>query len=307
MFSWNHDSGRNRPRAASLWVAGSALLLVGIGVSHLHAQASPENLSAIPAGTPVDMSDATWNRVILLARPKLVSGSVDLIPSSVRNTIPTFVLTLMASVTTETDPATGQLRYRLADVGAAYSMELNDELVIINSDEQRRLGANLGLIQRRLLSTNEEQLATTAVVARTSTLLVFDTPAILVRSDEHQDFVMRHFVWVDSTSGKNSALVWLLRKNGESLSVVAEQPMRWVPAGTKELREIHVDKGAFILGIPTERAFALEDLPPGKDIAWSQRAARIAALPGYDPAQTSELVEALREALAAAFQSPRDR
>ncbi len=78
--------------------------------------------------------------------------------------------------------------------------------------------------------------------------------------------------------------------------------MRWVPAGTKELREIHVDEGAFILGIPTERAFALEDLPPGKDIPWTRQTAMVAALPTYDDAHTSELVGALREALAAVFQ-----
>ncbi len=149
-----------------------------------------------------------------------------------------------------------------------------------------------------MLQSSEEQLSKPRLVAKTSTLLIFDTPAILFREGEHRNFAMRHFVWVDANSGQCSTLVWLLDRNADGEVGVVGEPMRWVPEGTKEDRRVHVDSSQFVLGVlPPESAFALEDLPPGASIAWTESAARLAALPAYSLESIRELAIALNEAM----------
>ncbi len=262
---------------------------------------STRGLGRIATGTLVGKPEqARWNTVVLLARPRLASGDVSAIPSMFRDVASSFVLTILATV--EPYAVTGETRYRLAELGFGFSKDVDGELTVISSTDYDQVGVKLGMVEQRVLSRNEKQLDLARLVARTSTLTMFDVPAILVWNGDHQDFVIRHFVWIDAGTGRSSALVWLLQRDAQQRLTVVDEPIKLVRSGTKEDRRIHVDSSEFILGgIPTERSFALESLPPGDVIPWTFEARQVAAHTVYD----AQSMQALTTALNAALQSVR--
>ena len=268
------------------------------------ARDSPEAkttaLSRIDAGLAVvDDPHGYWNRTLLLARPRIASGDVQALSAAIRELVPKFVLTIMAAVEAVEHAGDDQPRYRLADIGLAYSTEVAGVLTTVSVADAARLGIELGWFERMMLAENERQLQTARLVARTSTLTIFDVPALLARDAEHRWYVMRHFVWIDTSSGRAAVLVWLLRRAAGGLYVVErQQPARWFPAGLREDRAIHVDGRQFsLLGLPKPEAFAMEELPPGKDVAWTAPAAAQAAEKRYDADALRGLSEALNHML----------
>ncbi|MEO8272370.1 MAG: hypothetical protein ABI557_21860, partial [Aureliella sp.] len=149
-------------------------------------------------------------------------------------------------------------------------------------------------------------LAAATITARTSTRMIVDTPAVVLRHAEHHEFVMRHFIWVEPTTGRNAALVWLIDHDRVGKPFVDEhEPPRWAPAGLQEDRAIHVDGKEFnFIGIPSEKAFAVEDLPPGKPIPWTSEARVLAAKSSYRADELHSLSLALNAMLQATRESP---
>jgi hypothetical protein len=244
----------------------------------------------------VDNEEATnWNRVILLATPKISSGETTKLNESTRIAVSKLTLTILATVKREVTDGTEA--YRLDEVGVAYSTSIGDKLITISSDSAARLGARLDFFGRQMLSENEKQIENLNVVVRTPTLTIFDAPAIMLRDGQHKEFVTRHLIWIDSHTGKLALVIWLLSTDRDGRKTVAERSLRMVAPGTKEDRKIHVDGRSFFLGIPTSRSFALEDLPPGVDVAWSEPAKQIASRNAYHTNELNELAAALNQLL----------
>ncbi len=258
-------------------------------------------MSHLSAGTSVkDSSSSRWNRVVLLARPRIASGDVESLPSMIRNSVADFVLTIMASVEERRDEATGESKYQLADVGVGYSTNVNGALKIVTVDDASKIGVELGFFTRMMLSENEKQLLTVRIVARNSAFMIIDAPVFMLQNGEHRQYIMRHFIWVDTRTGQNAALVWLIDRAMGANVVESSEPLRWATAGVQEDRAIHVDGKEFnMLGIPNEKAFALERMPPGKPIAWTEKLKPLAALQNYSDESLRELSVALNEALQA--------
>ena len=258
-----------------------------------------KTLPIVAAGTVVGSEQATdWNRVILLSTPRIASGDVTKLSESVRAAVSKLTLTILATVKRET-AGDGTDAYRLAEVGVGYSTTINQRLMIVSSDSAFRLGARLDFYSRQMLSENEKQIANLKLAVRTSTLVIFDAPAIMIRDGQHKDFTTRHLIWIDSKTGKLAVVIWLLTPADENGCVqLAERTLRVVAPGTNEDRKIHVDGRSFFLGIPSERAFALEDLPPGTDIVWTAEAKSLATLLTYDSSELNQFATALNQMLS---------
>lgn len=291
-----------RARLSTALTLMLALALAALAGSTAVAD-DPAQVTLLPPGTIASIEDSKqpripkWNRVILLARPRIASGDINALGTDIRNSIQSFVLTLMASVEKRTNANAGENEYFLADFGIGYSTPIGSDLTVVTPDSATDLGAELSFFQRQVLSTNQKQLKTARLVARTSTLTIFDTPAVLLRAAEHRSNTMRHFVWVDRRTGEVAMLVWLIEKDPSSVAGVVDEPIRWISANTKEDRKIHIDGSKFTFGIPSTDAFALESLPPGRDVEWIQLAAELAANPTYTRTSLEQLTKALTLAL----------
>lgn len=292
----NRSPIAQRPHVLS-WLLALSLVFHSTN-AHGQVSGTSARMPRITAGTLVENEDASrWNQVVLLARPRLASGDVSSLPSFVGKAASSLVLSIMATVEPKVDQA-GEKRFKLSEVGVGYSYAVDGNLTIITAEDASRLGAALSLVQRQMLSENEKQIEKVRIVARTSTLLLFDTPAILLRDAKHKRYVMRHFVWINSRTGRTATLVWLLEPEEDQL-VVVNEPLRWVPAGTKEDRAIHVDgEEISFLGVPSDEAFALEGLPPGRDVQWTENAKRYAGLKEFSKDELRELTVTLNQALS---------
>ncbi|MFM1902650.1 MAG: hypothetical protein RLZZ440_550 [Planctomycetota bacterium] len=293
-----HPWPGNPPRLAGFrrTIGGAALLAIACTLAAAAEAAAPRPLPAVAAGTPVDPpADGRWNRVILLAESRITRGDTDSVPQMIRERVPLFTLALLASVAT-TDQ--GSPRHRLAEIGAGYAVPLAGRLTVV-SPEAPPPEAGLDMLARQVLSENGRHLAALACVGAGDTMQVVDAPAVICRDGQHLESVMRHFIWIDPGSGQCSACVWLLAGSAATGLTPTEDRPRWVPAGTREDREIHVDKSRFLWGLPTREAFALVDLPPGAEFDWSPALREVAAHPRYDAAPLRTLATELNAALAA--------
>ena len=233
----------------------------------------------------------------MLAKPKISSGATNKIGDTIRCAVSTLSLTILATVSHD-DNGT----YRLSEVGVGYSVPIRGKQTVVSVQTASKLDAGLGLITRHVLGQNEKQLAKVRVVARSSTLTIFDTPAIMFRDDKHRDYTIRHLCWIDPETGNGATLIWILSSDATGTMHVIDEPMRVVMAGTVEDRGIHIDGQEFMLGIPTERAFALESLPPGISVPWptDDGILDLASKDSYDERQLVELSTSLNLAIAAA-------
>ncbi len=280
---------------------------LGLAVSHsVRAQglvSTVRELPRIETGTLISAENAHahWNRIVLLATPRISSGDVDSLPTAIRDSVSDFVLTIMASVEEFSDPDTAEPRFRLVDVGLGFSTDVDGELRAVSVADADKAGVNLGLFARMLLIENEKQLKTAKIITRTPTLMIIDAPAYVLRDAAHYECIMRHFIWVEPSTGRNAALVWLIDQDSAGQPVVdLSEPPRWAPAGLQEDRAIHVDGREFnMFGMPGKKAFAMESMPPGKPVAWTDEARRLAALPSYTVDSLRELSAALNAMLQA--------
>lgn len=295
-----------RKSASCVSVLAFVIIAAMLSSEAVNAQASSEpalakvgsNLPKLPSGTNVEPEEGDrqeFNKVILLARPKINSGNVDALPASIRDAVSSMVLSILARVQRDSSG-----KYRLESVGAGFATPVKGELTIVTPDTAGDLGAKLGFVQRQLLGQNAKQLDALPIVGRSKQVLLFDAPSVMYSDGKHESLRMRHFIWADSATGKTATFVWLLPEQSDRAGAAAGK-LRWLPPGLKESREIHVDGREFsILGIPTDRAFALEDLPPGRDLEWTADGLRLATKPRYDANDLKALVAAINASLSSA-------
>lgn len=318
---------RNCPQYAILQFL-IAFLAQGSGCDCVFAQdisvPFSRTVTRIEAGVPVsDESRLRWNRTVLLAKPRISSGDTESLAGFLRQSVSKYVLTLLATVEAvpskqgSAESSTGPIassdsqdttapasqRFRLSEVGVGHSVQVGNRWIVIRPDDYEAHGVKLSFFERQILAENQRQFSEIRTIARMSTLLMFDVPAVLLYDGKHQDFDMRHLVWIDSKTGRLFTLIWLLQPQSPvegdhpgPAQVVATEPLCWWDGSQIEDRAIHVDQGEFTLGIPGKRAFALEKMPSGRAIAWNTPALQLAGLPSYDQGSLRALLTAFNQA-----------
>jgi hypothetical protein len=281
------------------------------------------SLQKIPAGTTVvDAKADRWNQLILLARPMLMSGDIDRISSGLKQSVSHFSYTVLATVSNSPPVPAADSRarsssatdsnetsnprsssYRLMEVGIGYSAPVQGRQVIVTAAQDGGT-ADLGIIDRQVLSQTERDLETARVVVRSSTLMMFDLIAILARENGHREEQVRNLVWIDPQTGKSAIAMWVVEQRGEgggpgeSLTV-RDDPMQVYPSGTRGINRLHVDASTFLLGIPTAKTFGLERLLRGRQIRWTSALRELASKSSYSSETLADFSAALSEAIRA--------
>ncbi len=271
----------------------------------------PTTIARIASGTAIRKrtESGRWNHLVLLAIPKISSGDVAAVNGTVREAATATALTIMATVVGDSESAnspepSGGAVYRLAEVGVGYGGRGDEGWVVIDSDTASRWNVQLGFIARQVLQTNEQRLSRVTMAGKTDHAVVFDAPSVVHRRDRNRKYLTRHLLTIDPATGRGTLSVWLLVPPGSETHDVPpkphpiiDRPIRVCSWGTIETRRIHVDADQFSLfGIPGELAFALEDLPPGEDLAWTAATAKWAGLRAFSADELTALVAALRSA-----------
>jgi len=262
------------------------------GNSQLNLQ--PQVMTRIPPGTSVGEQNANgWNRLVLFAKPRLAAGAVDKIPRLARSYATRFNVVIMAQVS-RTEDATKQ--YRLDRVGVGFCTQIDGKQIVISSETQERLGADLDTIERIVLEQNEKVLEGMVRIARSDGITLFDVEALVLHENEHRDMLIRHLVWASRESGKVAVLLWPLLENSQSRYKLAGESLVALPGGFHEDRIIHVSDDEIKLGIPTTRAFALAGMPRGKKLACTPELTQLVTLKRYTPTTLAKLVQTIKRA-----------
>lgn len=254
-------------------------------------------VARIEPGTQVGRENANgWNRLVLLAKPRLATGAVDKISQMARSYATQFNVVIMARVSREKSKDGASTRFVLDRVGVGYCMPLGGRNVVISSETYEQLGADLDTIGSIVLGQNEKVLDDTVQIVHSNTVAMFDVQALVADEGKHRDMLVRHMIWVNPKTGKVASLVWpMICDQPTGPCRMASKSLTLLAGGFQEDRIIHVSEEEFTLGIPNARAFALARMPPGRKIATTPDLARLATRRSYTRDTLLALIEEIRE------------
>jgi hypothetical protein len=250
-------------------------------------------LDQIPAGTVIGKeAPKGWSDLIIKSYTRPGAGDVgQLSPTADR-----LARLLFTALLADVKPGDGD-RHKLAKVAVGLGVRIDGKDTVVTPDTQKRLGANLGLLARVVLSTAQEMLAETTVVARSDTLMVFDSPSYLAVDGRHQAIALRYAVLVEERTGRLNTLVWVLGRQDGGRYTGPIGAALWLPPNLTDDCVLHVDGSEFSLGQPTEKAFAMTTPPKGKEVPVAEDWKSLAASEKFTAAAAAALENLLREAL----------
>ena len=259
---------------------------------------TPKPLPRLQPGIVVGQEqDFGYSDLVTLVFPRLASGEVDSLPEFAVRYASMFNMTILANVVEQ--PRGDQRAYLLDKIAIGFAMNIGGKMTIVTSDTANDLGANLGMIDRGVLSGNEECLNDVVQIARTDRLVVFDAKANVLIGTKHEPRIIRHFIWASPASGKLGVLIWQLRADGSGDYAIDSPTMQLLPAGFKEDRRIHVSAGNFLSSkIPTPDRFALETIPQGMAVPFGERIKQVAGIKQMTAAELELLLTGASESLA---------
>lgn len=272
----------------------AAAIVLAITASPCAAQMdfTPRPLGRLAAGE-FSLQDLPqgYSHVVMIAWPRLTSESTDKAPSTAAKFAQLFGSVMLADV--RRDPGTG--KHRLTRVAIGHAMRQGDQTMLVT-----RKSEELTFLASQVLSTGEKELDKVRQIARYDTALLFETPAVMRRGDQHQEMALRHFIWTSARYGGLASVMWLLDTSQPGAPRVADAYFVQTPHGFTDDRVLSVDPEQFnMLGVPGRTAFALDHLPRGTQISFTPELARLAAVPRYTAETLPLLAKELGQAVAA--------
>ncbi len=247
-------------------------------------------LDWIPPGTVVGKTPPKgWSHLVYAAHPRIGSGNVKEVPRSVLYYAAVYTVNCLADVERHRTGAIEE--YSLEQVAIGIGTEIDGKNTIITSATQKKLGADLDIIARQVLSQCETDFRTGFLqIVRTPTMLVFDSDAILLIDGQHKKMMTRYAILVSPKTGELHTLVWLFDPDYE----LVDQPIQSLPPNDQEDRVLDVDADKFFLGLPREGAFAQLRLAQGTPILLTDRLKKIISPRRYTKRTARQLEEQLR-------------
>ena len=247
-------------------------------------------LDWIPPGTVVEkIRPQRLVHLVYVAHPRIGSGDVKQVFKDVLYYASLYTVNCLADV--ERHGAGAMKQYRLEQVAIGIGTDIDGKNTIITSATQKKLGADLGIIARQVLSQCEADFRTGFLqIVRTPTMLVYDSDVILLIHRQHKKMMTRNAILVSPETGRLHTLIWLFDPHYE----LVDQPIQSLPPNYQEDRVLDVDADKFFLGLPQEGAFAQLRLARGTPIPLTDRLKKIISPRRYTKKTARELEKQLR-------------
>jgi hypothetical protein len=255
------------------------------------------HLEQVPPGTVIDKeAPKGWSNLIIKSYSRPGAGDMKQLSSTADRLSRLLFTTILADV--QADKTGGGQRYKLAKVAVGLGVRIGDKDTIVTPDTHRRLGAGLGILAGVVLRTAQEKLGEIVVVARSRTLMVFDSPGLMLLDGKHKPIVLRYAILVEERTGRLNALVWPLARAEDGKYSGPIGAIQWLPPNLTGDCVLHVDGREFSLGQPTEKAFAMTAPPKGrKEIKVGDDLKSLIARPRFSATTAAELESKLRQVL----------
>jgi len=290
--------GTSRPRSLAVW---GLLAAAGWITAASPVAAQPlARLTKIADGAVVDGDQVPgWSHRVLLARPKVAAGEIEAASDLVKQHAELLSFVLVAEVEPTADHAPPE--HVLKDVGVGLATEIDGQLRVVTGPvaphEQPLRSAQLGFIANRVVTAAERSLDEMRIVVRRTTLILFDSPAVIHLNGSNRHAVIRSMIWIDPPSGKLHHALWAMQPGRQRAWEPALEHGVYLPVPFQEDRILHVEGQQFRFGIPTATAFGLARLPPGFPFLLDGRLRERACQETYDEDALRELAAGLIAAL----------
>ncbi len=225
--------------------------------------ATPREMGRVGPGTLVDDGPPEgWSHLIIKSHPFVGDDTRGEISNFLAEQAGLLFTTITANVATDLDR--GSRPFYLGDVAIGLGKGVDGRDMILSSETQSELGADMGFLERRTLAGGEDELFKMRCVARSRNMAVLDTPGVVLRGEKHRQVVLRYVVLVNSGTGGLETLLWTLESESEEQAPVAVGPMQLLPPSLVLDCELHVDTDEFIFGVPNAMGFAMTSIPQGR-------------------------------------------
>lgn len=170
-----------------------------------------QQVTQIPQGTVIaDRPPPGWTDTLFVSIPSVSEGDIGKISTNVIEYAEMLSLVILAKKERELE--TGA--YRLADIGVGLAVRESENLVVTSGPVSNLPVPAFDLLTRTVLDTAAKSLDEMRLVARRTTLVIYDSPAIFRRGQENVQLTMRSLIWISPQTGQIGQLVWLLDAAG---------------------------------------------------------------------------------------------
>jgi len=255
---------------------------------------------AILPGTVVEQSaPAGWSHLIIKSLPRVRPDQRAGLPAIVVEKASWMFTAFVADVV----PDTGRDRHRLRAVALGLGARVKDRDTILTAETGWQLGADLGLFGGEILRKGYDVQRKAVVVVHGPSLGLLDTPVWFRCGDDNRLARYRYALLVDAPTGRLDVLLWSLGADGAACGELAELVV--VAPDTLDPAELVVDrKKVNALGIPSDDAFAVDALPPGRRLALPPDLRPLAAQTRFTADAAHALETRLRSVLAESHIDP---
>ncbi len=248
----------------------------------------------VPPGTVIGQKPPQgWSHLVLKSLPGISPKHQQLVSQSTYQLASLIFTSIVARV--EAIPATNPPRFRLGDIGLGLGTKVQGQDMVLSPETQARLGANLGFQERIVLSECHKRQAMARAVVRTATMAVIDTHAVMIREGRHRLAKVRYAILLDPRSGQIATLCWGVDIDQQGKPYAANTALEWLPSNKVDQLTLYVDPGQITLGIPSDLAFAVNQVPQGHSrIPLTSDLALLTGSAAYTPQSAEELESQLR-------------
>lgn len=294
------------------WFAAVGLIHLGLLVRPVWGDGVGGKLTLIASGTRLGGERVEgWTDRVLIAVPRVGSGDVEGIAKLVKENAELLSFVVLARVedrpveeASSASGATAKHRAVLADVGVGLAMKVSGQWQVVTgpaapagSESARSSAPELGFVSGQVLKTAAESLEDMRVIVRRTTLLIYDSPAVVKIASQNQEVTVRSMVWIESSSGRLHHALWVMRHGSRQHWMPALEEGVYVKVPMVEDRVLHVQADRFTFGIPSATALGLDALPPGRRFSLAGRLGELACQTVYDESTLGELATTLVAAL----------
>ncbi|QDS88643.1 hypothetical protein EC9_28340 [Rosistilla ulvae] len=268
------------------WLSFTLTLLPALALAQPYDVAA-RPISVLRPGTLVDNGPPEgWTHLIVKSFPKVASGDVDKIPER-DSQLASLMFTALAARTQQT--ADGSWQLTEIATGAGTSVRGRD--MIISSDTQQQLGADLGFFARMVLKEFDAKQTQVQYKTISRHFFVVDTIGAFRWKNENRLLPLRYALVLQPQTGQLDTFCWLMDADATGVSTAAVGSIHWLPKSLVFAPQLHVDYSKYnFLGIPSDTAFCSTNIPPGQvTMNIPADATRVLARPTLSAAEAQSL------------------
>ena len=256
----------------------------------------------IAPGTVIERGPpAGWSHLIIKSLPRVKASEIPRIPKNVfvsRDEVVQRVTWMFTAFTADVVEERQGLhnRFRLRAIGLGLGANVNGRDTVLSVEWARQTGTKLGWIQEETLKTGYVVQKRSRVVVHGPSFALIDTPVTFRCGTNNRMLRFRYALLVDPPTGRLDVLCWRLGAEAGECADLGRAVL--LKPDAIDDAQLLVDPSGFTAGLPGERAFGVDDLPPHRlEVTLPAEVSALAGKTRYAPEEARTLETALRKLL----------